>query len=217
MRDKKKLPLKMIFLGVLLLVIVGSVYCINQHNLFKDNSQEQSSKKSDDNKELENKEIDTKQDNENSEEQKVEDKGEESINQNNETKVESTPKQNNNSSSTQNSKHNTNNVTTNNNINKNQNNSSNNTETVPKQEPPKQENQQPVVPSCTPKKFDMNFVRADFSSFGECTAKGDKYKEAGYGYFCDNYQDDCGTTYYMLTIYERNTGKEYDFHTIPLP
>ena len=51
MRDKKKLPLKMIFLGVLLLVIVGSVYCINQHNLFKDNSQEQSSKKSDDNKE----------------------------------------------------------------------------------------------------------------------------------------------------------------------
>ena len=63
----------------------------------------------------------------------------------------------------------------------------------------------------------MNFVRADFSSFESCTQMGDKYKEVGYGYFCDNYQDDCGTTYYMLTIYERNTGTEYDFHTIQLP
>lgn len=88
---------------------------------------------------------------------------------------------------------------------------------TPKQEQPKQENTQPVVPSCTPKKFDMSFVRADFSSFEACKQMGDKYKEIGYGYFCDNYQDDCGTTYYMLTLYERNTGIKHDFHTIQLP
>lgn len=72
-------------------------------------------------------------------------------------------------------------------------------------------------PQCTPKKFTMNWVRADFESFSECTTMGDKYKENGYGYFCDSYQDDCNTTYYMLTIYERNSGIEYDYHTIKIP
>lgn len=71
--------------------------------------------------------------------------------------------------------------------------------------------------SCTPKKFDMSFVRADFNSMAKCTEKGDKYKALGYGYFCDYYQDDCGDTYYMLTLYERNTGVEFDFHNIELP
>jgi len=71
--------------------------------------------------------------------------------------------------------------------------------------------------SCTPKKFDMSFVRADFNSMAKCTETGDKYKALGYGYFCDYYQDDCGDTYYMLTLYERNTGVEFDFHNIELP
>lgn len=84
--------------------------------------------------------------------------------------------------------------------------------TPPKETPPVVES-----PKCTPKKFDMSFVRADFTTKAECDVKGELYKSAGYGYFCDHYQDDCLTTYYMLTIYERNTGTEYDFHTIPLP
>lgn len=71
--------------------------------------------------------------------------------------------------------------------------------------------------SCTPKKFDMSFVRADFNSMAKCTETGDKYKALGYGYFCDYYQDDCGDTYYMLTLYERNTGVEFDFHNTELP
>lgn len=73
------------------------------------------------------------------------------------------------------------------------------------------------VEKCIPKKFDMNFVRADFSTFEECTTVGNKYLDLGYGYFCDYFPDDCGDVYYMLTIYEANTGKEYDYHTIPIP
>ncbi len=83
--------------------------------------------------------------------------------------------------------------------------------------PPKETTPVVETPKCTPKKFDMSYVRADFNTKAECDAKGELYKKAGYGYFCDHYQDDCLTTYYMLTIYERNTGTEYDFHTIPLP
>lgn len=215
MREKKKVPLKFIFLGVVILLVIGvNTHYVTQHSLFKDKPKEENKNTLNVDKQQESKSNDDKKD----EEPKVEEKGEESINKDNESKVDNTPKTNNNSSSNQSS----NNVTNNSN-NKNTNNQNNNkTETVPKketpvQEPPKKEELQPVVPSCTPKKFDMSFVRADFSSFGECTQMGDKYKAAGYGYFCDNYQDDCGTTYYMLTIYERNTGKEYDFHTIQLP
>ncbi len=75
----------------------------------------------------------------------------------------------------------------------------------------------PVEPQCTPKKFDFSFVRADFSTFDACKATGDLYRQAGWGYFCDNYQDDCGDTYYMLTLYEANTGTQYDYHQVPLP
>lgn len=71
--------------------------------------------------------------------------------------------------------------------------------------------------SCTPKKFDVSFVRADFNSISKCTEMGDKYKAIGYGYFCDDYEDDCGDTYYMLTLYERNTGVELDYHNVELP
>lgn len=83
-----------------------------------------------------------------------------------------------------------------------------------KQQTPKVEEQ---PKSCIPKKFDMSFVRADFSSFSECTAMGDKYKANGYGYYCDSYQDDCFDTYYMLTLYEPNTGKLFDYHDVEIP
>lgn len=80
-----------------------------------------------------------------------------------------------------------------------------------------QKNEEVKTKICTPKKFDMSFVRADFNSMAKCTETGDKYKALGYGYFCDFYQDDCGDAYYMLTLYERNTGVEFDFHNIELP
>ena len=98
--------------------------------------------------------------------------------------------------------------------------SSNDQNTTPQSAPAPSVAETPKVEtpkSCTPKKFDMSFVRADFSSHAECDSVGTKYKNAGYGYFCDYYQDDCGDTYYMLTIYERNTGKEFDYHTIQIP
>ena len=218
MREKKKIPLKLIILSMaLLLALGGTAFCIVNYNLSKNKvTEENKVTETDKNKEKE------EQDEKKPEEPKVEDKGEESINNDDEKKVGNTPETNNNSSSNQNSKPNTNNTPSTNNVNSNQNNnSSNNTknETVPKketpvEEKPKQEPSQPVVPSCTPKKFDMSFVRADFSSFGECTSKGDKYKTAGYGYFCDAYQDDCGTTYYMLTIYESHTLLQYFFHKL---
>lgn len=85
---------------------------------------------------------------------------------------------------------------------------------VYKEEP---KNEEQVQNKCIPKKFDMSYVRADFNSMSKCTELGDKYKAIGYGYFCDSYQDDCGDTYYMLTLYERNTGNEFDFHNIELP
>lgn len=87
---------------------------------------------------------------------------------------------------------------------------------VPPVENKEPEKETTPTPSCTPKKFTWNWVRADFTSFEECTQMGDRYKEKGYGYFCDYYQDDCWTTYYMLTLYERDTGTKYDYHTIPL-
>ena len=85
--------------------------------------------------------------------------------------------------------------------------------------PPKESTPVVEAPKCTPRKFDMSFVRADFDTKAECDSVGMSYVKSDkkYGYICDHYQDDCLTTYYMLTIYERNTGTEYDFHTIPLP
>ena len=34
-----------------------------------------------------------------------------------------------------------------------------------------------------------------------------------YGFSCDSYPDDCGVTYYTLTLFDTN-GVEYDFHNI---
>lgn len=211
MREKKKTSLKIIFLSLLaLLVIGGSIGYVVYHNFMKTANQETKENKVDKSK------NDKQEENKDTEigEQKVDVEGEESVNIDNDKTIDSDSKNNQNNSSLNNKPEIDTNTTSQNNSSAN-----NKTEQIPpannntsKQEPPKEE-----IPSCTPKKFDMNFVRADFSSFGECVSKGDQYKAAGYGYFCDNYQDDCGTTYYMLTIYERNTGIEYDFHTIPLP
>ena len=111
---------------------------------------------------------------------------------------------------------NTNNNNSNTNTNKNNNNNYTNNKKTNSQTPePKKE--EVITKSCTPKKFDMSFVRADFTSMTKCVEMGDKYKAIGYGYFCDFYPDDCGDTYYMLTLYERNTGIEFDFHNIELP
>ncbi len=46
---------------------------------------------------------------------------------------------------------------------------------------------------------------------------GEKYRKGGYRYICDNYQDDCGDTYYMLSLTEANSSVELDYHTIPVP
>ena len=74
---------------------------------------------------------------------------------------------------------------------------------------------QPTQPTCTPKKFDMNWVRADFNTFEECKNIGDKYMDS-YGYYCDSYQDSCGTTYYMLTLFDTN-GNLFDYHSVQIP
>ena len=63
----------------------------------------------------------------------------------------------------------------------------------------------------------MSFVRADFSSFYQCQEMGEKYRKGGYRYFCDNYQDDCGDTYYMLSLTKPNSSEELDYHNIPVP
>lgn len=97
-----------------------------------------------------------------------------------------------------------------------QNNTSKKEEIVSKQENPTL----PIVEqpkACTPKKFTMSFVRADFSSFYQCQEMGEKYRKGGYRYFCDNYQDDCGDTYYMLSLTKPNSSEELDYHNIPVP
>lgn len=70
--------------------------------------------------------------------------------------------------------------------------------------------------TCTPKKFIMPSFRADFDSFDKCQSVGNsliKSSELYYGYFCDNMTDDCGTTYYMLSIFDEH-GNYYEYNTI---
>ncbi len=68
--------------------------------------------------------------------------------------------------------------------------------------------------TCTPKKFDMSWIRADFETFDECKAMGDKYLGT-YGYYCHNFVDDCGTRYYMLTLFDGD-GTSIDYHNVPI-
>ena len=73
----------------------------------------------------------------------------------------------------------------------------------------------PTTKACTPKKFYISF-RADFKTKDECIAIGNKYYENYYGYHCSWTEDDCGDTYYMLTLYK--DGIDYfDYRDVPLP
>lgn len=75
----------------------------------------------------------------------------------------------------------------------------------------------PKEETCTPKKF-YSIFRADFTTFEKCNQIGNEYKQIYnyYGFYCDYQTDDCGTTYYMLTMFDTN-GKEYGYNTIPSP
>lgn len=63
------------------------------------------------------------------------------------------------------------------------------------------------APSCTPKKFYTTF-RADFASEAECEDKYNYYHEIDpnkyLGFICSYQTDDCGDTYYMLTVFDSN-------------
>lgn len=72
------------------------------------------------------------------------------------------------------------------------------------------------TPTCTPKKFDISFARADFESMDACQSKGNQYMEYDYGYICDYFPDNCGTYYYMLTLFDTN-GTHYDYHDVEIP
>ena len=72
--------------------------------------------------------------------------------------------------------------------------------------------------TCTPKKFDFSFARADFESMEACQNKGNQYMEHGYGYTCSYFPDDCGTYYYMLTLYDPTDGKHYNnYRDVQIP
>ena len=87
--------------------------------------------------------------------------------------------------------------------------------------PPPVQNEQPQQPApepaCTPKKFYTAF-RADFDSMAMCQQVGNQYKEVYgyYGFICDYDMDDCGDTYYMLTMFDGN-GNYIDYPNIPKP
>lgn len=102
----------------------------------------------------------------------------------------------------------------------NNNSSSSNNNYVAPSTPPAQ-SQQPQQttpePSCTPKKFYTAF-RADFDSMAMCQQIGNQYKDVYgyYGFICDYDMDDCGDTYYMLTMFDGN-GNYIDYPNIPKP
>ena len=199
MKAKKIIPLVILTLMVLVLTGIGifSFYAREKDNNLKENKIQQEEKKETDSKETETTEQKNTNDEKNSNAKDESIGNENNNNINSETKSES--KQDN---------------TIKNNNSSNQSVSTTN-QTQP-QQAPQQSAPTPAPKSCTPKKFDMSFVRADFTSFSQCKEKGDLYKAEGWGYFCDNYVDDCGDTYYMLTLYERNTGIEHDYHDIQL-
>lgn len=200
MKAKKIIPLVILTLVILVLTGIGifSFYAREKDNNLKENKIQQEEKKETDSKEKETTEQKNTNDEKNSNAKDESIRNENNNNNiNSETKTES--KQDN---------------TIKNNNSNNQ--SIPTTNQTQSQQAPQQSAPTPAPKSCTPKKFDMSFVRADFTSFSQCKEKGDLYKAEGWGYFCDNYVDDCGDTYYMLTLYERNTGIEHDYHDIQL-
>ena len=70
--------------------------------------------------------------------------------------------------------------------------------------------------TCIPKKFDFSFFRADFDDFEKCKNTGStlvKDNEKYIGYVCDYSQDKCGTTYYMLSVFDAD-GNYYQYNTL---
>lgn len=128
---------------------------------------------------------------------------------NNNTSSDNSSNDSNDTSSTSN-----NNNSSNSNINHNS-----NSIATPSTPPVQSEQPQEVVPepSCIPKKFYTVF-RADFDSMEMCQQIGEQYQDryGYYGFICDYDMDDCGTTYYMLTMFDGN-GNYIDYPNIPKP
>ena len=70
----------------------------------------------------------------------------------------------------------------------------------------------PVAPSCTPKKFINSWFVGEFRSQQACLDAGEKYM-FDYSVSCPYLDDDCGTTYWMLQLIDRN-GNIVDYHTL---
>ena len=70
----------------------------------------------------------------------------------------------------------------------------------------------PATPSCTPKKFINSWFVGEFRSQQACLDAGEKYM-FDYSVSCPYLDDDCGTTYWMLQLIDRN-GNIVDYHTL---
>lgn len=70
----------------------------------------------------------------------------------------------------------------------------------------------PTTPSCTPKKFINSWFIGEFTSQQACLDAGEKYM-FDYSVSCPYLDDDCGTTYWMLQLIDRNNNI-VDYHTL---
>ena len=70
----------------------------------------------------------------------------------------------------------------------------------------------PPTPSCTPKKFINSWFVGEFRSQQACLDAGEKYM-FDYSVSCPYLDDDCGTTYWMLQLIDRE-GNIVDYHTL---
>ena len=70
----------------------------------------------------------------------------------------------------------------------------------------------PPTPSCTPKKFINSWFIGEFRSQQACLDAGEKYM-FDYSVSCPYLDDDCGTTYWMLQLIDRE-GNIVDYHTL---
>lgn len=70
----------------------------------------------------------------------------------------------------------------------------------------------PSTPSCTPKKFINSWFIGEFRSQQACLDAGEKYM-FDYSVSCPYSDDDCGTTYWMLQLIDRD-GNIVDYHTL---
>lgn len=75
------------------------------------------------------------------------------------------------------------------------------------QESPKSEERK-----CTPKKFINSWFVGEFTSRDSCLRAAEKYM-FDYSATCPDLEDECGTRYWMLSLYDRN-GNFVDYHTL---